>query len=149
MRLHDYNCNQISDYDCNQKKSSDLALELENAVANNIPCEIITPANEGANVNGLTQSNEGLVHLAVRSESMSSIATLGFLKADLDVLNAAGATPMEEAIKIDSVPSIKELISAGANIEKQLSVTLTSMLLLLQARMKHCGSYLRQDLNPN
>ncbi|CAH1394497.1 unnamed protein product [Nezara viridula] len=103
-----------------KKKSGNLMLELEYAVANNIACEIIALVNEGGNINGLTQSGESLVHLAVRRGSTSSIAVLGFLKADFDVLNAAGATPMEEAINMNSVPSIKELILAGAKIKKQL-----------------------------
>nr|XP_024218954.1 ankyrin repeat, PH and SEC7 domain containing protein secG-like [Halyomorpha halys] len=102
-----------------KESSDDWAQELEEAVADNSPCEIILVTKKGGNVNGLTQSGGSLVHLAVRTGSTSSIAALGFLKADLEVLNAAGASPLEEAIKKDQAPSIKELITAGAKFEKR------------------------------
>nr|XP_014289692.1 uncharacterized protein LOC106689302 [Halyomorpha halys] len=85
------------------ENSDDLAQELEKAVAENNASEIISIATRGGNVNGSTQSGDSLVHLAVRTGSTSSIAALGSLKADLEVLNAAGATPLEEAIKNSNI----------------------------------------------
>ncbi|XP_066903029.1 putative ankyrin repeat protein RF_0381 [Halyomorpha halys] len=102
-----------------EESSDDLAQELEEAVADNSACEIISVTTKGGNVNGSTQSGDSLVHLAVRTGSRSSIAALGFLKADLEVLNAAGASPLEEAIKKNSASSIKGLISAGAKVERR------------------------------
>ncbi|XP_066906183.1 putative ankyrin repeat protein RF_0381 [Halyomorpha halys] len=100
------------------ESSDDFTQELEKAVAENSACGIISIATKGGNVNGTTQSGGSLIHLAVRTGSTSSIAALGFLKADLEVLNVAGATPMEEAIKHNCVPSIKGLISGGADVKR-------------------------------
>ncbi|XP_066906876.1 putative ankyrin repeat protein RF_0381 [Halyomorpha halys] len=102
------------------KKTRDgLGHELEKAVADNNACEIISIATKGGNVNGSTQSGGSLIHLAVKTGSTSSIAALGFLKADLEVRNVEDATPLEEAIKNNSGASIKGLLLAGAKVEKR------------------------------
>lgn len=91
---------------------------LERAVLNNSPGDIISLANEGGDVDGLTQSGESLIHLAARLGNSSSIAALGFLKANLEALNSSNATPLDEAVKNNCVPSVKALLAAGAEVEK-------------------------------
>ncbi|XP_014281879.1 putative ankyrin repeat protein RF_0381 [Halyomorpha halys] len=96
----------------------DLANHLEEAVIRNSHADIIAIANEGGDVNGSTQSGESLIHLAVRHGNFSSIAALGFLKANLECLNFRNATPLEEAVKNNCLNSVKGLLSAGAKVDK-------------------------------
>ncbi|XP_014281902.1 putative ankyrin repeat protein RF_0381 [Halyomorpha halys] len=96
----------------------DLASLLEEAVLNNRPSrDIIAIASEGGDVNGLTQSGESLIHLATRLGNCSSIVALGFLKANLEVLNSTNATPLEEAVKNNCACSVKALLSVGAKYD--------------------------------
>ncbi|XP_066901315.1 putative ankyrin repeat protein RF_0381 [Halyomorpha halys] len=97
-----------------------LSHRLEEAVVSNSHEDIIAIATEGGNVNASTQSGDSFIHLAARLGNCSSIAALGFLKADLEVLNSDNATPLEEAVKNNSVHSLKALLLAGARIDKLL-----------------------------
>lgn len=90
------------------------------AVANNDAGDIIALASDGGNINGTTEDGVSLMHLAVKSGSLGAIGALGFLQANVEALDAAGLTPMEEAIKKDDGPCIKQLLSAGAQMYKRL-----------------------------
>lgn len=103
-----------------QEHHGDLAIQLENAVINNSPGDIITLASEGGDINGQTQSGESLIHLAARTDSYAAISALGYLRADLEIVNSSNATPLEEAIKNNCVRSIKALLLAGANVNKRM-----------------------------
>ncbi|XP_014278899.1 putative ankyrin repeat protein RF_0381 [Halyomorpha halys] len=103
------------------KESRDyLVQKQEKPIADNTGCKIMCIATEGGNVNGSTQSGGSLVNFAVNNGT-SSVEEHKFLKADLEVSNVDEHTPLEEAIKNNSAPSIKGLILVGANVEKRLS----------------------------
>ncbi|XP_014286854.1 putative ankyrin repeat protein RF_0381 isoform X2 [Halyomorpha halys] len=97
-----------------------LAVQLENAVANNSPSDIIALATEGGDINGLTESGDSLLHLAARAGNCASIAALGFLKANLEVVSSTNVTPLEEAISANNASSVKTLLLAGATLVKRL-----------------------------
>ncbi|XP_024217563.2 putative ankyrin repeat protein RF_0381 [Halyomorpha halys] len=97
-----------------------LSNRLEEAVVNNSAGDIIAIATEGGDVNGLTHSGDSLIHLAARLGNCSSIAALGFLKADLEVMNSDNLTPLEEVVRNNYVDSLKALLSAGARSDKFL-----------------------------
>ncbi|XP_014274746.1 putative ankyrin repeat protein RF_0381 [Halyomorpha halys] len=98
----------------------DLAKCLEEAVLNDRPGDIIAIASKGGDVNGSTQYGESLIHLATRLGNSCSIAALGFLKANLEVLNSNNATPLQEAIKNNCASPVKVLLSSGAKPDMHL-----------------------------
>ncbi|XP_014293076.1 putative ankyrin repeat protein RF_0381 [Halyomorpha halys] len=100
-----------------KKGPVDFAAEMENAVSNDSPSDIITLVTAGADVNGLTQCGDSLLHLAARTGKCASIAVLGFLQADLEVVNSDIATPLEVAVRNNSVKSVNALLKAGAKID--------------------------------
>ncbi|XP_014278911.1 putative ankyrin repeat protein RF_0381 [Halyomorpha halys] len=102
------------------KESSDYLTQEERKAASDTGCKIICIATKTENVNGSTQSENSLVDLAVKNGTFST-AEHGFLKADLEVHKVGDHTRLEEAIKNNSAPSIRELLLAGANIKQQLS----------------------------
>ncbi|XP_066909477.1 putative ankyrin repeat protein RF_0381 [Halyomorpha halys] len=103
------------------ERRSDLASLIEEGVLNNRPSrDIIVIASEGGDVNGLTQFGESLIHLATRLGNCSSIVAVGFLKANLEVLNSSYATPLEEAVKNNCACSVKALLSVGAKYDVRL-----------------------------
>lgn len=97
----------------------ELAIQLENAVVNNSARDIFELESEGADICGLTQSGDSLLHLAVRAGCSASITALCILNADLDVENSSKSTPLEEAVRSNCGSSVKYLLKAGANVAKR------------------------------
>nr|XP_024216140.1 uncharacterized protein LOC106692892 [Halyomorpha halys] len=103
-----------------QEGCGDLAIEMENAVSNDNAGDIIKLVAMGGDINGLTQFGDSLLHYAARTGNCAAISVLGYLKAEMEIVNSSIATPLEVAVRNNNVQSVKALLMAGAKINKQL-----------------------------